>query len=156
MAQNIKFGDVDIQIPQFEFKKFGGLFIIIPIIILAFFSFYTVDANENGVVLRLGKYSHTTKPGLHFKIPLVDRVYTIKVDKQFKMEFGFRTLKAGVRTEYSKRNYNSESWMLTGDLNIAEVHWIVQYKIKDAAKYLLMYGMWKTQSGMYPKPLCAS
>ena len=136
MAQNIKFGDVDIQIPQFEFKKFGGLFIIIPIIILAFFSFYTVDANENGVVLRLGKYSHTTMPGLHFKIPLLDRVYTIKVDKQFKMEFGFRTLKAGVRTEYSKRNYNSESWMLTGDLNIAEVHWIVQYKIKDAAKYL--------------------
>ena len=136
MAQNIKFGDVDIQIPQFEFKKFGGLFIIIPIILLAFFSFYTVDANENGVVLRLGKYSHTTMPGLHFKIPLLDRVYTIKVDKQFKMEFGFRTLKAGVRTEYSKRNYNSESWMLTGDLNIAEVHWIVQYKIKDAAKYL--------------------
>ena len=136
MAQNIKFGDVDIQIPQFEFKKFGGLFIIIPIILLAFFSFYTVEANENGVVLRLGKYSHTTMPGLHFKIPLVDKVYTIKVDKQFKMEFGFRTLKAGVRTEYSKRNYNSESWMLTGDLNIAEVHWIVQYKIKDAAKYL--------------------
>ena len=96
----------------------------------------SVDANENGVVLRLGKYSHTTMPGLHPKFPFIDRVYTVKVDYQYKMEFGFRTLKAGVRTEYSNRNFNQESWMLTGDLNIAEVHWIVQYKIKDAADYL--------------------
>ena len=136
MAQNIKFGDVDVQIPSFNFKKFGGLIPLIIILFLASLSFYTVDANENGVVLRMGKYSHTTMPGLQFKIPLLDRVYTIKVDKQFKMEFGFRTLKAGVRTEYSKRNFNQESWMLTGDLNIAEVHWVVQYKIKDAADYL--------------------
>ena len=136
MAQNIKFGDIDLQIPSFDFKKFGGLIPLIIIVILAFNAFYTVDANENGVVLRLGKYSHTTTPGLHFKIPVIDKVYTIKVDYQYKMEFGFRTLKAGVRTEYSKRNYNSESWMLTGDLNIAEVHWIVQFKIKDAADYL--------------------
>ena len=136
MAQNIKFGDIDLQIPSFDFKKFGGLIPLIIIVILAFNAFYTVDANENGVVLRLGKYSHTTMPGLHFKIPVIDKVYTIKVDYQYKMEFGFRTLKAGVRTEYSKRNYNTESWMLTGDLNIAEVHWIVQFKIKDAANYL--------------------
>ena len=136
MAQNIKFGDVDVQIPNFEFKKFGSLIAIIAIVILAFFSFYTVDANENGVILRLGKYSHTTMPGLHFKIPIVDRVYRVKVDYQYKKEFGFRTVKAGVRTEYSKRNYNAESWMLTGDLNIAEVHWIVQFKIKDAAAFL--------------------
>ena len=136
MAQNIKFGDVDVQIPSLNFKKFSGLIPLLVIILLALSSFYTVDANENGVILRLGKYSHTTMPGLHFKIPGIDRVYIIKVDYQYKMEFGFRTLKAGVRTEYSKRNFNQESWMLTGDLNIAEVHWIVQYKIKDAANYL--------------------
>ena len=136
MAQNIKFGDIDLQIPSFNFKKIGMFLPLIIIVILAFTAFYTVDANENGVVLRLGKYSHTTMPGLHFKIPGIDQDYIIKVDYQYKMEFGFRTLKAGVRTEYSKRNYNAESWMLTGDLNIAEVHWIVQYKIKDAANYL--------------------
>ena len=136
MANNIKFGDIDIQIPSFEFKKFGGLICAIIIAIILFFSFYTVDANENVVVLRLGKYSHTTMPGLHFKIPLVDQVYPVKVDYQYKKEFGFRTLKAGVRTEYSKRNYSGESWMLTGDLNIAEVRWIIQYKIKDAADFL--------------------
>ena len=68
MAQNIKFGDIDVQIPSFNFKKFGGLIPLIIIIFLASLSFYTVDANENGVVLRMGKYSHTTMPGLQFKI----------------------------------------------------------------------------------------
>ena len=70
MAQNIKFGDMDVQIPSLNFKKFGGLVPLLVIILIALSSFYTVDANENGVVLRLGKYSHTTMPGLHFKIPV--------------------------------------------------------------------------------------
>ena len=136
MAQNIRFGDVNIEIPSFDFNKFGRFFPIFIIFILGLFSFYTVDANENGVILRLGKYSHTTTPGLHFKIPLIDQVKKVQVDKQFKREFGFRTLKAGVQTQYSKRNYYQESWMLTGDLNIADVRWIIQYKIKNAADYL--------------------
>ena len=136
MANNIKFGDIDIQIPSFEFKKFGGLIGVIVVAIIVFFSVYTVGANENGVVLRFGKYSHTTMPGLQFKIPFVDQVHRVKVDFQFKREFGFRTLRAGVQTKYSTRNYNKESWMLTGDLNIADVRWIIQYKIKNAADYL--------------------
>ena len=136
MANNIKFGDVDIQIPSFDFKKFSGLIVAIIVVVVLFASVYTVDANENGVVLRFGKYSHTTLPGLQFKIPLIDQVYRIKVDKQFKREFGFRTIKAGVQTKYSTRNFNKESWMLTGDLNIADVRWIIQYKIKNAADYL--------------------
>jgi len=136
MAQNIKFGDLDLQIPSFDFNKFGKFIPIIIILVLATFSFYTVDAYENGVVLRLGKYSHTTTPGLQFKIPFIDQVFRIKVAKQFKREFGFRTIKAGVQTQYSKRSYYQESWMLTGDLNIADVRWIIQYKINNAADYL--------------------
>jgi len=136
MAQNIKFGDVDVKIPSINFDKFGRIIPIIIILILGAFSFYTVDANENGVILRFGKYAHTTQPGLHFKIPFIDHVERVKVDYQFKREFGFRTLKAGVQTQYSKRSYYHESWMLTGDLNIADVRWIIQYKIKDAADYL--------------------
>ena len=136
MAQNIKFGDVNVEIPSFDFNKFGRFIPIILILILSAFSFYTVDANENGVVLRLGKYSHTTLPGLRFRIPLIDQVHRVQVDKQFKREFGFRTLKAGVKSQYSKRNFYHESWMLTGDMNIADVRWIIQYKIKNAADYL--------------------
>ena len=60
----------------------------------------------------------------------------VKVDYQYKQEFGFRTLRPGVKTQYSNRGYEQESWMLTGDLKIAEVKWVVQYKIKDAKDYL--------------------
>ena len=99
-------------------------------------SIYTVDANENAVILRLGKYNSTKGPGLHLKIPFLDVVEKVKVDYQYKQEFGFRTLRPGVKTQYSTRGYEGESWMLTGDLKIAEVKWVVQYKIKDAKDYL--------------------
>ena len=105
MANKIKFGDIDLEIPSFEFKKFGGLIALIVTVVIIFFSVYTVDANENGVVLRFGKYSHTTMPGLHFKVPVIDQVYRVRVDYQFKQEFGFKTKKAGIQTEYSKRNF---------------------------------------------------
>ncbi len=111
----------------------GGLFLVIAL----FSSFYTVDANENGVVLRFGRYINTTTPGLHFKLPFgIDEVSKIKVDYQYKLEFGFRTTNPGVRSEYATSGYEHESWMLTGDLNIADVMWAIQYKIKDPVAYL--------------------
>ena len=69
MAQKVKIGDVDVELPSFDFNKYGRFLPIIILLILSSFAFYTVDAYENGVILRLGKYSHTTPPGLHFKIP---------------------------------------------------------------------------------------
>ena len=86
--------------------------------------------------MRFGKYSSTQPPGLHFKIPFIDSVYKILVAYQFKEEFGFRTVRPGVKTTYSTKKFYDESWMLTGDLKIAEVRWVVQYKIKDAKNYL--------------------
>ena len=126
----------EIKMPEIEFSKIkfpliGGL-----LLVLAYLCFYQVEANEEAVILRLGKYSDTVGPGLHPKIPFVDRIYKIKVDYQYKEEFGFRTNNPGVRTNYSQRGYESESWMLTGDLKIAEVHWVVQYKISEPEKYL--------------------
>jgi len=98
---------------------------------------YTVNPEEVGVIQRFGKYLSTTQPGLHFKIPFgVDKLTKVKVKHVFKEEFGFRTLQAGVRTKYSSQSYNQEAIMLTGDLNIADVEWIVQYRIKDPVKYL--------------------
>jgi membrane protease subunit HflK len=99
-------------------------------------SFYTVDTDEEGVVQRFGKYVRTTGPGLHLKLPLViERVSTPQVTRIFKEEFGFRTIKAGVQTRYGQRPME-EFLMLCGDLSVAEVEWIVQYKIKDAREYL--------------------
>lgn len=99
--------------------------------------FYTVDPEEAGLVLRFGKYVRTSEPGLHFKLPLgVERVRKVPIQRQLKEEFGFRTVRAGIKTEYSTRSYLEESSMLTGDLNAALVEWVVQYRIVDPYKYL--------------------
>jgi membrane protease subunit HflK len=107
------------------------------ILILIVSGLYSVGADEVGVIQRFGKFVRSTEPGLHLKIPMgIETVTKVKVKKVFKQEFGFRTLKAGVRTQYSSKKYLEESLMLTGDLNVAEVEWIVQYKVKDPYNYL--------------------
>jgi len=130
----------DININDFiknsPIKNIRGFLVPFIVAFLLLGSIYTVDANENAVILRLGKYNSTKGPGLHLKIPFLDLVEKVKVDYQYKQEFGFRTLRPGVKTQYSTRGYEGESWMLTGDLKIAEVKWVVQYKIKDAKDYL--------------------
>ncbi len=109
---------------------------IVLVLLVASTSFYMVNTDEEGVVQRFGKYVRTTGPGLHFKLPLtIERVSKPQVKKIFKEEFGFRTLKAGVQTRYGTRPME-EFLMLCGDLSVAEVEWIVQYKIKDAREYL--------------------
>ena len=132
------------KIEEINFRqiKIPKRMITVGVIILAAIVFlvtglYTVNPEEVGVIQRFGKYLSTTQPGLHFKIPFgVDKLTKVKVKHVFKEEFGFRTLEAGVRTKYSTQSYNQEAIMLTGDLNIADVEWIVQYRIKDPVKYL--------------------
>ncbi len=114
-------------------KIITGLLVLIIIVS----GFYSIGADEVGVILRFGKYVRTTDPGLHLKIPFgIESVRKVKVKKVFKQEFGFRTLKAGIKTQYSSKSYLEESIMLTGDLNVAEVEWIVQYKVKNPYNYL--------------------
>ena len=123
-----------IKLPK---KKIITGIIILAVVIFIATGLYTVNPEEVGVIQRFGKYLSTTQPGLHFKIPFgVDKLTKVKVKLVFKEEFGFRTLQAGVRTKYSSQSYNHEAIMLTGDLNIADVEWIVQYRIKDPVKYM--------------------
>ena len=111
--------------------------LILAAFILALTSLYSVGPEEEGVVQRFGRYVRTTNSGLHVKLPFgIETVRKVKVKFVFKEEFGFRTIKPGVRTVYSDKNYLNESLMLSGDLNLAVVEWIVQYKIKDAKNYL--------------------
>ena len=115
------------------------LFVILGVFVLICLatSFYTVEADEIAVVLMFGKSVRQTEPGLHFKLPLgIENAISIPVRKVFKEEFGFRTVRAGIRTTYDARDFGEESLLLTGDLNIADVEWVVQYKIKDPKKYL--------------------
>ena len=125
------------NIPKFNGKKIIWLIIIVGILLFLFTGFYTIEPEEVGIIQRFGKYVNTTEPGLHFKIPLgVDVLTKVPVKNVLKEEFGFRTLQAGVNTRYSQQDYSSESLMLTGDLNIADVEWIVQYRIKNPKFYL--------------------
>lgn len=116
------------------------IFVIVVLLVIAALatSFYQVNTDEVAVILRFGKSQELLAlPGLHFKLPLgIDRAIAVPVKKVFKEEFGFRTLRAGVRTQYDPRDYGEESLLLTGDLNIADVEWVVQYQIQDARKYL--------------------
>jgi membrane protease subunit HflK len=102
-------------------------------------AYYQVEPDEVGVVQRFGAYVRTAEPGPHLKIPLfVETVTKVPVLRQLKMEFGFRTTRAGRQSEFapSSSETRAESLMLTGDLNVAEVEWIVQYRIKEPRQYL--------------------
>lgn len=101
-------------------------------------SYYQVEPDEVGVVQRVGRYVGTREPGPHFKLPLgIDRVTKVPAQRQLKAEFGFRTLPPNAKLPpSSERELDRESLMLTGDLNVAVVEWIVQYQIRDPAKYL--------------------
>ena len=119
-------------------RGIGFIVLIVVLFILGYSCFYTVGVDEVGVVQRFGKYVRTTQPGLNFKLPTgIEKVTKVKVRYVFKEEFGFRTIQAGVRTRYATGSaYLSEALMLTGDLNVAVVPWIVQYRINDPYKYL--------------------
>ena len=107
------------------------------VLIAIFSSFYSIGPDEVGVVRRFGKYVRTTNPGLHLKIPFtIEKVNNVKVKYIFKEEFGFRALQPGVVTRYSSKEYFDESLILTGDLNVLVVEWIVQFKVKDPVKLL--------------------
>ena len=113
------------------------IIIIVLVAMAAYSSMYKVDTEETGVVLRLGKFSSYSEPGLHFKMPLgIDRVYLVPTGRVLKEEFGFRTVKPDVRSTYSKRGLEEESLTLTGDLNVSDVEWIVQFQVSDPFKFL--------------------
>lgn len=119
-------------------KFFGYGMLAIFLLTLVFTSVYTVDVSEEGVVTRFEKYHSTTPSGLHFKLPFfIDRVTKVPSKILLQEEFGFRSL--GHRkgeAEYEKRGFGEESLMLTGDLNVADVEWILQYRISDPWKFL--------------------
>lgn len=118
----------------------GGWIILLGILVIYFASstFYTVAVDEVGVVQRFGRHVRTAQPGLRFKLPTgIEKVTKVPVRRIDKEEFGFRTVAAGVRTQYAVSNaYEGEYLMLTGDLNVAVVPWIVQFRVKEPDKFL--------------------
>lgn len=130
-----------IDVGKNKFGDFGKFIPWITIALLILFGLkgflYTIGPEEVGVIQRFGKYMRLSPPGLHAKLPFgIEKVTPVKVKRVYKEEFGVRTLRPGVRTQYSPREYLDESLMLTGDLNILDVRWIVQFRIREPIKLL--------------------
>jgi membrane protease subunit HflK len=128
-----------------KFKKFkfpGGSFLlvicIILAIILAYSAIYTIAPGHRGVILRFGQYAGTVGEGLHVKIPFgIDKVFKVYTEQVDTETFGFRTVRPGIRTEFDRSAMmDKESLMLTGDLNVIDVEWIVQFRREDPQKFL--------------------
>jgi modulator of FtsH protease HflK len=119
---------------KFIFLVVGGFILIFGL----YSSFYTIEPDEEGVVLRFGRYYETTEPGLHFKLPFgIDEKIKVKTKLILQEEFGFRTKGSdGTRTTYNNKGLSGESLMLTGDLNVADVEWITQFQISEPRKFL--------------------
>lgn len=139
LKKTINIGGEKVEIPA-SFNKNTVAVAVAVILLLVFVlgSIYQIGPEEMGVILRFGKFVRTTDPGLHLKVPLgIENLIKVPVQRQLKMEFGFRTAQAGIRTQYAQTAESvKEAVMLTGDLNVAVVEWIVQYKIQDPYKYL--------------------
>lgn len=120
------------------FKNIKTIVIAVLFLIVVWSAFFQVEPEEVGVITRFGKFTTSVQPGLNFKLPLIDKVIKVPVERQQKLEFGFRTVSADIRSEYTKGGTADESLMLTGDLNLADVEWVVQFRIEDPYKYLFM------------------
>lgn len=127
--------------PTFEVR--GGLVVLAlvaaALFVAAFTAFYTVAPQEEGVVLRFGHRIGASPPGLHFKLPFgIDRVIKVPVATVDVEEFGYRSRRAGRADEEKavRRGYEEESTMLTGDLNIVQVGWDVQFRRAEPERYL--------------------
>lgn len=132
---------MDELVDKFKKIKLPGGPLLILLLILIFLGtsmFYTVAVDEVGVVQRFGKYVRTTQPGLNFKLPSgIEKVTKVKVRRVYKEEFGFRSLRADAsRRSFAGGDSTTVALMLTGDLNVALVPWIVQYRIKDPYNFL--------------------
>jgi modulator of FtsH protease HflK len=119
-----------------------GFVAVVVVLIVLWSSWFTVQPEETGVVQRFGQVVRTAEPGLHFKWPYgIDTVRLVPTARVLKEEFGFRSLATtpGQRTQYTgpgNQAYKTESLMLTGDLNVIDVQWIIQYRIEDPIRYL--------------------
>jgi membrane protease subunit HflK len=124
--------------PKFNISP--RLLLIAPLVVLlvlgALSSFFTVSPESVAVVQRFGKYTYTAPPGLHFKLPYgVDTATIVPVRRQLKLEFGFGT-PGSTNPDQVGLQPEKERDMVTGDLNAANVEWIVQYSISDPKQYL--------------------
>ncbi|MFQ5425247.1 MAG: FtsH protease activity modulator HflK [Phycisphaerae bacterium] len=141
-----EFEDIQIQLSRIWRLYHRRIYAVLILLVLLWASSsvcYKVGPYSEGVVLRMGEFSKSTPPGLQFKLPWpIDAVYTVPVKRVQSIEFGYRTEEPGRVTRYARQTAEQQTLarMLTADLNLAHVEWVVQYRVRDARKYLFKIG----------------
>ncbi len=140
---NGEFGSDDLPDPQevLDYIKarrgylWAGAALVVALIAV-FGSFFQVEPDERAIVLRFGRPTGVEYgPGLHMKLPIVDEAFKVAVERQHRLEFGFRS-DPGKETVVKEQGYEHESLMLTGDLQLIHVRWSLIYKIDDMKTWL--------------------
>ena len=125
------------RIPQISVRLVVSILVVLILLAIAATSFFSVDQTEQAVVLRFGKYVRTVGPGLQTKLPLgIEKNYNVETDVVKTLTFGYRATDISGTSLSGAFVNTDESMMLTGDLNIVDVEWIVQYRINDPQAYL--------------------
>ena len=123
-----------------KFRLGGTLWLIllaVLVLVVLSTSYYSVAPEETGVIQRFGRYVGSSEPGPHLKWPFgIEKITKVPTGRNFQMEFGYRTLEAGVRSRFTERGFKEESLMLSGDLNVVDLQWTVQYKIGNPIDFL--------------------
>jgi membrane protease subunit HflK len=128
---------IDFKNIRFQPKNLLHAVLVVLVLATVVSSFFIVDETEQAVITRFGRYHSTLDAGLRFKIPFIDKKFKVPTKVVQTEQFGFRTIRGGTVSEEAKKSeYTSESTMLTGDLNIVDVEWIIQYRIVDPAAWL--------------------
>ena len=122
--------------PPINGKKLRKVIVIVAVVLIVALAagscFYTVDDKQQAVVTTFGRVSDITDAGLHFKLPFgIQQVQKVDVNVYQKIELGYSTTGEDIYTTNTK-----ESTMITGDYNIVNVDFFVEYKITDPVKYL--------------------
>jgi membrane protease subunit HflK len=125
------------QLPRPQFSRIFPVIVALIAVIVLWSTWFTIEPEEAGIVLRFGKFVREVPSGLSMKFPFpIETVVKVPVERQLKEEFGFRTDTPGSSTSYSDDDFTDESLMLTGDLNVAVVEWTAQFRVQDPSKYL--------------------
>src|SRR6202007_2056715 len=122
---------------NFNTRTWIAIVVIAVVVLWMLNGFYTVAADEVGVVLRFGAYNRTTQPGLNYHLPTpIEKVLTPSVTRVNRTEIGYRSAEGSTNRGVGTRQVPEEALMLTGDENIVDINFAVFWVIKNAQAYL--------------------
>ncbi len=119
----------EFKVPKIKPAVFIAIVLVAAIALASLSCFYTVDDKQQAVVTTFGKVSAITDAGFHFKLPFgIQQVEKVDVNVYQHIELGYRS--------GSDQSVTDESSMITGDYNIVNVDFFIEYKISDPVRYL--------------------